>query len=274
MGGPGSSRRVKLLGVAAAILVGVSTLTATNILNLPFIRLQAEVEQEAEEEIDNKKPALEWHVDYSTTEGSGLEWELDRALTAQEEVELAATKGDSKKVWEFFKKRGGRKVGDFETQVKIQFLSDRSDPVTITKLTAKPIRCWVSQAKTVAYTSLGGPEAWEEVLFAFHGAADENGEFPAVDVQLAAEQAGERKLWDKPIVVGGGETPGYVKMAVESEKSCEWVLKVRYNVGVGASRTATVRDGAENFAVRVSSSEAEGAWLVADGATVKSSQQG
>jgi len=249
------------------VLVFISGAYTAGWINLPFVGAQVEAQTEAEEELDKKKPAVQWHVEYAQPYSeAGFSWELDRRLTSEEEKRLEETAGDMKKVAALLKSLGGRRVGDDTSYIKLQLLSDRDDPVSVTELTAKKVRCWESKAKTVVSTSEGGAESWEEFYFYFSGEKNHHGEFPAIESELG----GDFKPYDKPISIGAGETPGYLKIGVESEESCEWTLKVKYNVGADKSDTVTIKDNnGKNFVFRIPARNPEDYWTVGEHSTFR-----
>ena len=257
----GASRKFK---IGSIVVLAVAAIIATffgEIAPFPLMPWKAKQEDKAAEAVDESKPAVKWSIEPGVPNNPGTAWELDRELTVKEEEQLRGTGGDLEKVWRFFKHRGGRRVGLTSQMVRVVVDSPRTDEVSITDLSAKPVHCWKSDARTVAAMNDGGYDAWEKILFDFDRNKAADGWYAALDGEGGV--GGEITPYEKVIVVGGNETPSHLKVRAErgaEGENCRWQMRVKYNVGADKTETSIVKD--KDLVFRYASSEAPDKWSV------------
>ncbi|MFF2701162.1 hypothetical protein ACFVUQ_22680 [Streptomyces cyaneofuscatus] len=221
--------------------------------DLSFTQERADREEAATDAIDARKPPFNWKIVPALEKDEGWSaFHLDRYLTPGERATLRATRGDEEKIWEIVRPLGARRVGGRAEGYLVQFTSERAQPVSITKLSAKPKRCKESEVKTVISTQGAGAISWGKIHFYFKDGAKADEAVPAMEEVLPGESIESASQWNNVIALGNGESPGYFKLWPRSKLTCEWSLIAEYNVNSGKTRKLSIgedEDGQSLLAV-------------------------
>jgi len=210
---------------------------------------RAQAEDKASDAIEAAKEPFAWKMNQDLPVTDPWEsWEIDRKLTAAEELELRSIDGNDKSaVWKFVQHLGGRRVRGYAATYDLQLTSEREQNVLITELGAQATHCWDPKVKTRISVATGGTEPWEEVFFEIN--PDKSG-VPAMTWERAPDtpeyEAPEGVRFKKAISLSKTQTPGLLSVTpyLSEEKDCEWKIDLEFNVNSGPSERKSITEDA------------------------------
>lgn len=257
----GRKRAFKAIGVGIGLfLLGmVASFEVSHYLESRHSKADAERDDRNNDAIEDAKKPFDWKINYSLdNDEPGYAWVLDRRLSAAEGEQLKSLGEDRKKIWEFVRGRGGWR-NNLEDVYKLQLTSEKSKPVTITKMTARATTCKKGLVKTKISVGLGGLETPDQVHF---NISEGGAGSPPMTWEKSGQDEGMTEVpYTKVVALGGTQTPGFLSVTprLTQDMVCDWTLSFDYNVNSGASQTAEITKEENGKALRATGKAGDGA---------------
>lgn len=266
-----SRRRLQLLalvGIIGAVITLIG-LTVNFYFDLGTTTSRVAAEQTAEQKVNLTKAPFIGVAQYDQETPRGF-WYivLDRELEPDEQHQLQALPVDNKfgdRAWELLRGLGGRLiyrpsapsrvspailkehprsfVSGNATVFHLNLFSERSTPLSITRMRAINVSCQPSNAQVIVELPPQGGATYEGGMF------DLSSHDPIPYVMDEASDQGDPYFKNRKIDLGGGMSPGGLRVeALVWEESCEWEIEATYHdSSPERGGTVLLRDGEKPF---------------------------